>query len=211
MTNTKEQTVWKTYPEYPFIEANQYGEIRTIDRDVTYKNGVKHHYKGHVLKQHLNNNGYMQVGVSVKGKKFSLSVHRIVATCFLPNPDGLPEVNHIDCDRTNNKVSNLEWCTTQENIAYRDKLGHTAKHNAPKKPVFAVNLKTLKTLCFESQHEAARQLGVDFRNINGVLKGRKKQIGGYWFCYADENAEEKIRAKFGEEVADKVKALLRDE
>lgn len=46
MTNTKEQTVWKTYPEYPFIQANQFGEIRTIDRTITDKNGSKRHYKG---------------------------------------------------------------------------------------------------------------------------------------------------------------------
>lgn len=205
MTDNKENVVWKTCPEYPFIEANQFGEIRTIDRDVIYKNGRKHHYKGHVLKQREDKNGYMVVGVGMNGKKFTLKVHRIVASSFLPNPDNLPQVNHKDCDRTNNNVSNLEWCTTQENTAYRDKLGHTAKHNAPKKPVFAVNLRTSNIQYFESQHEAARQLGVDQGSICRVLKGRCKQTGGFWFCYADKHAVENIRAKFGDEVADKVK------
>lgn len=275
----KEEAVWKTYPGIDFLQVNQFGEVRTIDHYVTYKNGVKHFYKGHVLKQYPDRGGYMTVYISVNGKRLHLLVHRVVATCFLPNPDNLPEVNHKDCNRANNNVNNLEWCTPQENTAYRDKLGHTAKHNAPKKPVFAVNLKTLEVLHFESRNEAARQLGVDSGHINDVLKGRykytggywftenedeitkekiqeikdsmkflggvyavnlktleasrfesrkeaahqlgidpssitkvakgrQKQTGGYWFCYADENAVENIRVKFGNDVASKVEKLL---
>lgn len=200
MTDNKENVVWKTYPEYPFTQANQFGEIRTIDRVVTRKNGRKQFVKGRVLKQRLYKNGYLYVGFRINGKHIQLRSHRVVASCFLPNPDNLPEVNHIDCDRTNNNVSNLEWCTPSYNNQYREKHGE-----ALGRPVFAVNLKTLEVLHFESQHEAARQLGVNRGNIYSVFKGRQKQTGGYWFCYADKHAEEKIRAKFGDEVADKVK------
>jgi hypothetical protein len=117
-------------------------------------------------------------------------------------------VNHIDCDKTNNAVSNLEWCTCQENIAYRDKLGHTAKHNAPKKPVIAVNLETLEVYLFESQHEAARQLSASQANIWRVINNRRKTIRDCWFCYADEYAVEKAKEKFGDKVASKVEKLL---
>ncbi|WP_258059195.1 NUMOD1 domain-containing DNA-binding protein, partial [Arthrobacter sp. B1805] len=103
-------------------------------------------------------------------------------------------MNHIDCNRANNTVSNLEWCTSQYNTAYRDKLGHTAKHNAPKKPVIAVNLETGKVLRFESQAEAERQLGISNQRINDVLKGRNKTAGGYLFTENEsEITEEKIR------------------
>lgn len=199
----KGKEVWKPYPEYPFIQANQFGEIRTIDRDVTYKNGVKRHYKGHMLKQWKDRDGYLFVNFRVNGKLINLKVHRVVASCFLPNPDGLPEVNHIDCNRTNNNVDNLEWCTGEYNVAYREKYGTALNH-----PVFAVNLRTSNIQYFESQNEAARQLGVDRRHVNHVLKGRYKQTSGYWFCYADSNAVEITRLKFGDEVADKVKTLL---
>ena len=211
MTNTKEQeVVWKQYPKYSFIEANQFGEVRIRDRYITYKNGNKRLIKGRLLKQHLNTNGYMYVNFRVNGKKINLRVNRIVATAFVPNPLGLPEVDHIDCDRTNNVASNLRWCTHKENIAHRDKLGHTAKHNAPKKPVIAVHLKSQKVFYFESQHEAARQSGAYVTHVNDVVKGEYNQTHGYWFCYADEYTVEKVRTKFGDEVANEVEKLINE-
>lgn len=192
----KEQVTWKTYPEFPFIEANQFGEIRTKDRTVTRINGRKQFVKGRILKQQLTNRGYMQVLFKANGKLVHLSVHRVVATCFFPNQNGYPEVNHKDCDRTNNSVSNLEWCTQEYNNAYREKHGVSAKEYTIvlRKPVFAVDLNSFKVLQFESQHEAARQLGIDQGNINSVVKGKLKQIGGYWFTEnRNEITEEKIR------------------
>ena len=206
MDNTEE--VWKTYPEYDFIEASNLGRIRSKDHYIMRKDGKKYHAKGHVLKQWLDRGGYLFVNFRVNGKKISRKVHRIIATTFIPNPKNLPQVNHIDCNRTNNVVENLEWCTCQENIAYRDKLGHTAKNNSPKKPVIAVNLEKSEVFYFKSQHEAARQLGASQANIWRVINDKRKTIGGYWFCYADENAVEKTRAKFGDKVADEVEKLI---
>lgn len=211
MINTGQQTIWKQYPKIPFVEANQFGEIRIVDRVVTYKNGAKHLYKGRVLRQYFNKNGYMYVTFSVNNKTINLIVHRVVATCFIPNPDNLPEVNHIDNDRTNNFVDNLEWCTSQYNTDYREKYGVSAKEFSKvlRKPLIAIDLNGFKILWFESQHEAARQLGVNRGNIGSVIKGRHyKTAGGYWFCNADSTAVEKTRNKFGDEVAEKVKKLM---
>lgn len=200
MNSAKKQgIIWKPYPEYPFIEANQFGEIRTIDRTITDKNGVKRFVKGRVLKQSPSSKGYLKVCVSVKGKDLTLLVHRVVASCFLPNPDNLPQVNHKDNNPKNNSVNNLEWCTGEYNNAYKEKYGKSAAEVSGR-PVFAVNLKTGGVLRFVSQREAARHLGVSVGNVNDVLKGRRSQTGGYWFCYADENAEKNIRVKFGDEV-----------
>ena len=185
----EEKAIWRQYPEIPFIEANQFGEIRTVDRYVKSKGGSKRLVKGHVLKQCATRGGYLRVYVRVNGKFTSLSVHRIIASCFLPNPDNLPEVNHKDNNRKNNTVSNLEWCTREYNIAYREKYG-----TALNRPVFAVNLKTGEVSRFESQREAARQLGVNQGNVNDVLKGRLKQTGGYWFTEDKSKiTEEKIQ------------------
>lgn len=211
MTNKENQNaVWKTYPEFPFIQANQFGEVRTVDRTVTRSNGRKRFVKGRVLKQCLNRDGYLEVSFGANRQKIHRKVHRIVMTCFLLNPKGLPEVNHKDNNRTNNRLDNLEWCTSQYNTAYREKCGVSAKEyfKVLRKPLFAANLKTFKVSYFVSQHEAARQLGVSQGNIYSVLKGRRKQTGGHWFCYADENATEKTKAKFGDETADKVKELM---
>lgn len=208
MDNTEE--VWKTYPEYDFIEASNLGRIRSKDRYIMRKDGKKYHAKGYILKQWLDRGGYLFVNFRVNGKKISRKVHRIIATTFIPNPKNLPQVNHIDCNRTNNVVENLEWCTCQENITYRDKLGHTAKHNSPKKPVIAVNLKTGKVTCFESQHEAARQLGASQANIWRVINDKRKSIRGHWFCNADESGAGKAREKFGDAIAKKVEELINE-
>ena len=208
MVNT-EQEIWRPYPKIPWIEASNLGRIRTVDREVTYKNGAKHFYKGQILKQWCKKNGYMCISTRVNNKPVNLIVHRIVATCFIPNPNNLPEVNHIDNDRTNNVASNLEWCTNQDNQDYRKNFGTSATELFGR-PMIAVNPETSKVSWFESQHEAGRQLGADNSTIAKVAKGKLNKTHGYWFCYADKNAVEKARSKFGDDIADKVEKLINE-
>ncbi|WP_300559653.1 HNH endonuclease [Companilactobacillus sp.] len=110
----------------------------------------------------------------------------------------MPEVNHLDCDIANNNAGNLEWCTHQENIAYKDKLGHTARNNAPKSPVYAINLATLKILHFNSQSEAGEKLMVNKGHINSVINGSRNQTGGFWFVNDNNNAADTIKQKLHE-------------
>jgi hypothetical protein len=69
MDNTEE--IWKTYPEYPFIQASNLGRVRMIDRVVMRKDGKKYHIKGYILKQWLDHRGYLFVNFRVNGKKIS--------------------------------------------------------------------------------------------------------------------------------------------
>lgn len=189
----KEQEIWKTYPDHTFIEVSNLGRVRTVDHWVTYKNGRKQLYKGHVLKQWDNGHGYMRVYFTTNGKQVKLYVHRMVAICFLPNHLGLPEINHLDNNPKNNDASNLEWCTHEYNISYREKYGVSAAE-AFGQLVFVVDLKTGKVLRFETQSEAARQLNVYVGNVSKVIKGELNQTGGYWFTENEnEITEEKIR------------------
>lgn len=114
-----DKEIWKVYPDYPFIEVSNLGNVRTKDRYVPGKNGSKRLIKGRVLKQQLDNNGYVLVHFRVHGKLVNLLVHRAVAICFVLNPDHLPEVNHKDNNPANNVASNLEWCTRQYNEDYK--------------------------------------------------------------------------------------------
>ena len=209
MTNKKE--VWKVYPDYKFIEVSNLGRIRTLDRYVPNRGG-KRLVKGQVLKQHLNNKGYMYVCFSENVKTVNLYVHRMVAICFIPNPNNLPEVNHKDNDPTNNAVSNLEWCTRKYNEAYKKNFGTSQAEVLGRvlgHPVIAVNPETSEVFWFKSQHEAARQLGVDQSSITKVVKGKQNKARGYWFCNADRNAIEKTRSEFGDEMAKKVEELMK--
>ena len=102
----------------------------------------------------------------------------------------------------------MEWVTHEENIAYRDKLGHTARNNAPKSPVFSLNLKTLEVSHFRSQTEAGRELGVNAGNINNVIVRGRKQTCGYWFTNADSKAVDLANQKL--QYIDKTRLIAAD-
>lgn len=102
----------------------QYKEIKGMDE--TYyitvdgrvwtnsrKNGIERFMKSHMTKD-----GYISIGLKENGKQKQFRVHRLVAQAFIPNPENKPYINHIDGDRTNNNISNLEWCTQKENVRH---------------------------------------------------------------------------------------------
>lgn len=184
-----ETEIWKAHPEYAGIEVSTLGNVRTLDM-VTSSEKYTRFTKGRVLKQLDNHNGYLQVSIPVDEKWITKRAHRLVAKTFIPNPDNFPQVNHKDNNRTNNNVSNLEWCTASYNAKYREKYG-----KAKGLPVFAVYLATLEVLHFNSQIEASRVLGVDRPNINAVLKGSRKTAHGYWFVNDDGNAVDIVKSK----------------
>jgi|GEM_PF-754811 len=184
---------WKSYPEFPFIEGSSLGRVRTRDRVVRNGRG-KRIVRGRILKQCFNGAGYLQVHFGVNGRPVTQLVHRIIAECLIPNPDNLPQVNHKDCDRTNNNVSNLEWCDASYNQRYREKYG-VSNAESQGFPVFAVDLTTLEVFRFPARAEAGRKLGVSDTGVDMVIKGKYNQMNGYWFTDADENAIEAVRSK----------------
>jgi len=197
---------WKSYPEFLFIQGSSLGRVRTIDRVVPSGKGTRL-VRGQILKQHPDKDGYLRVGFSVNGKTDHRPVHRLVAQTFIPNPHGLSQVNHKDCDPTNNCVDNLEWCDASYNMQYREKYG-VSNTEVLGRPVFAIKLTTLEVSWFRSQGEASRVIGVAVGNINRVIKGQRKQAGGYWFTNADDNATEATERKLGSFVASKVEKLM---
>ena len=96
--------MWKPIEGFAKYEVSAEGEIRS------HKNG------GRILKPTPNHRGYMRVSFYQDGKAHWRSVHRVVAQAFIPNPKSLPQVNHQDSDKGNNRADNLEWVTGQENI-----------------------------------------------------------------------------------------------
>jgi len=78
---------------------------------------------GGFLKSRINNHGYLVIHLSHKGKQKNLYIHRLVALSYIPNPENKPQVNHIDGNPLNNKISNLEWCTPKENVHHAIKIG----------------------------------------------------------------------------------------
>ena len=79
-----------------------------------------------------NHNGYLHFVLCNKGKRQGVRIHRLVAEAFIPNPENKPCINHIDRDKTNNHVSNLEWCTHRENT---DHWRHDENIRTPRKAI----------------------------------------------------------------------------
>lgn len=185
----KEIEIWKSHPDIDKLEVSTFGRVRTLDRVVKCGENRTRLAKGRVLKQRNAGNGYMILNISINGKQATKLVHRLVAQTFIPNPDNLPDVNHKNCVRDDNRVGNLEWCSRSYNIGYREKYG-ISNTETEGHPLFAVNLSTLKVLRFRSQGEASLKLEVDRPSINMVIRGKRKQAGGYWFKEDDGNGIE---------------------
>lgn len=125
--------------------------------------------------------GYLQVDLSRGNNRRKVLVHRLVAEAFIPNPENKLEVNHIDEDKTNNKVDNLEWCTRTENVNHGTRNERHSK--ALSIPIIAINLKTYESKEYYGTSNCAKQLGLHQGHITEVLKGRRNQTGGYTFKY----------------------------
>ena len=188
-----ETEIWKKHPEIPGIEVSTFGNVRTLDRVISSEKYTRF-IKGRVLKQYNSSKGYLRVSIKVDWKWTMKLVHRLVAQTFIPNPNNLPQINHKDNDRTNNNVSNLEWCTAKYNSQYREKYGLSNTESLGH-PVFAINLNTLEVSSYPSQSEASRELGVFRGNINKVTRGKLKQTGGFWFVNDDNEAADAIKNK----------------
>lgn len=110
-----ENEIWKPVPGYEdYYEVSTLGRIRRI----------KGRSAGKILKGSLNaSGGYLIVSLYVNKRYKYLLVHRVVAITFLPNPDNKPQVNHIDGNKLNNALTNLEWATQEENMQHAWKNG----------------------------------------------------------------------------------------
>lgn len=185
--------IWKAHPEYTGIEVSSLGRVQTLDRVVSTERMTRFQ-KGRVLKQNDNGKGYLKVNIPINGKQASKKVHRLVAQTFIQNHDNLPQVNHKDCNRSNNNVSNLEWCTASYNQKYREKYG-ISQTEAAGHPLFAIKMATLEVLHFCSQQEAGRALGFGQGNIGAVIRGKQEYTNGLWFVNDDDNAVDLTKRK----------------
>ncbi|UUW40520.1 homing endonuclease [Enterococcus phage vB_Efm_LG62] len=134
-----------------------------------------------ILKPTKHTTGYLRVKLCKNNVRFNKKIHRLVAEAFIPNPENKPQVNHIDEDKTNNIISNLEWMTAKENINHGTHNERVSKTMGI--PIIAINCITGESKEFHGITECARQLGLQHQHISAVLKGRYKQTGGYTFKY----------------------------
>lgn len=124
--NKYENEVWKDIIGYEgYYQVSNMGRIKSLARNIYNKKGNFQRFKKETIKAlKVNTDGYHAITLSVNCNDKTIGVHRLVAQAFIPNPENLLEVNHLDCNRKNNNVENLEWCTHQENIDYTIESGN---------------------------------------------------------------------------------------
>lgn len=118
MDMTKE--IWKDIKEFEGLyQVSNFGRIKRLSKKV-YNSGLVHNKKYFISKEIILKNatiskGYLGVTLTKDKKRYPKKVHRLVAQAFIDNPENKPQVNHKDCNKQNNCVDNLEWCTNSEN------------------------------------------------------------------------------------------------
>lgn len=125
-----------------------------------------------------NGHGYLQV--IRNGKRYS--VHRLVAECFIPNPNNYPQVNHIDEDKSNNRVENLEWCDRKYNCNYGTRNERSAKARSKLVNQYSLDGKLVKV--WPSVIDVERSLGYGQGNISACCLGKFKTAYKYIWKYA---------------------------
>ena len=125
--------------------------------------------------------GYSAIRLCVNREIKLFYIHRLVALAYIPNPDNLPEVNHIDEVKSHNWVSNLEWTTHKDNINHGTCIERRAQTHSI--PVYCVELDRV----FEGAAAAARELGLNRANITTCCKGKAQTCGKYHWRYAEKN------------------------
>ena len=140
--------------------------------------------KERMLKAGRDGWGYLFVILCKDGVQKHFKVHRLVAEAFIPNPENKPCIDHLNTDKTDNRVENLRWCTCQENqnnpLTKEKRKGNQYRA----KPIVGINKETGEEVRFDSAIEAQMVFGISHGSICHCLKGRCKSAGGHYWRYA---------------------------
>lgn len=188
--------IWKDIKGFEgYYQVSDNGNVRSVTRH----DGV-HERIGQLIKPVLKYNGYLQVGLTKHSKRKHISIHRLVAINFIDNPENKPQVNHIDCNKQNNNINNLEWVTSKENL-YHAKInglrnnipkgekhpnfGKYGEHSKSAKKVVRYNRDTGETKLYNAKI-LAKEDGFDVTSISKCCHKKLKTHKGYeWYFEKD--------------------------
>ena len=167
---------WKDIPGYEGLyQASTEGRIRSLPKPSRIRRGnkiVPFTYPGKIISVSQTKKGYLMTALFKEGKLKSYTIHRLIANTFIPNPENLPQINHKNEIKNDNRVCNLEWCTNLYNRNYG-----TNKDNFKKK-VIRVS-ESGEEVVYNSVTEGAKANGMNKTSVSACCRGKRKQAGGY--------------------------------
>lgn len=190
--------IWKPVEGYEgYYEVSNLGRIKSVERYVKQGNSTRH-VKETIKAVHINKYGYPCVTLCKDRKSNSITIHTILAKAFIPNPEGKSAIDHINTDRTDNRLENLRWVTNKENSNNELTLKH-CRENTYSKETMKKRLDTNKErdTCiapktiyqytkggelikeFYSMADAERETGINHNSIHRALNDNTQSAGGY--------------------------------
>lgn len=183
--------IWKDIPEYEGLyQISNYGKVMSLNYNHTKQNRE--------LLTNENTDGYLSVALCKNNKIKRYRINRLVAQAFIPNPNNKPQVNHIDGNKKNNFISNLEWCTASENQihSYKNGLhkilkgemshryGLLGSLNPTSKKVAQYDIDNNLIKIWDSLSDVARTMKKSISSISLCCNGHHKTSCGYiWRFY----------------------------
>lgn len=184
---------WKDIKDFEGLyKISDYGRVKSLERF------RKLHSKLVRVPEIIRKNGYDKDGYQIiplnkNSKKYMKKIHRLVAEAFIVNPDNKKYVNHKDCNRWNNNVNNLEWCTSKENVLYCKKMNHFYHptrgkfrgDNPLSKKIIQLDIDCNIIKVWDCAEDVADYLHVNKRTIGKCCRFEQKTVKGFILRYED--------------------------
>lgn len=185
------EEIWKDIEGYKdYYQISNLGRVKALKRRIIKSNNYRN-TKERILKINKSSNGYLTISLSMfcNGKTFR--IHRLISVAFIDNPENKPCINHIDGNKFNNTIENLEWCTYSENAIHAYKnglripsaLGKLGINNKGSKLVYQYDLEGNYINQYNGTQEAHRMTGVHQGNIAACARGKYSHAGGFIWKY----------------------------
>ena len=175
--------MWQQHPKYKNYLISDKGDIKSKSRTIIYPDGHSQHIKGRIMHQYTSTFGYKMVKLTYNKKPIQKQVNDLVAETYIPNPNSLSETHHLDYDKTNNNVSNLEWVSHKYNMQDKAKYYHqkylknhpniietNKSYQTVKCPICGHSMDKNAKMCLSCRQKRTKDITISLKELQELLK-----------------------------------------